>query len=129
MAQYCIVCLNKKYKMKKNLSILIILVLILVFTGYGQDSLRTRNDKPGTPQSLRSPDQTPQSRVTIVNTNTPPTQNVIHGSPESNKVNNTGQTIVNTPVSPITTVPADTTITNSAIQNGVSNSPNPIRRQ
>ena len=69
-------------------SIILIPVLLLAFSGYGQDSMRTRNDKPGTPQSLRTPDHAPRNRVHIINTNTDPIQTINHGATESNKVNN-----------------------------------------
>ena len=69
-------------------AIILVPVLLLAFSGYGQDSIRTRNDKPGTPQSLRTPDHAPRNRVHIINTNTDPRQTINHGATESNKVNN-----------------------------------------
>jgi hypothetical protein len=75
--------------MKKNLFILLITVLLLKFNAYCQDSLRTRNDKPGTPQSLRTPDNTPESQVKIINPTTIPNQAIDHGATESNQASNT----------------------------------------
>ena len=124
--------------------ILLVSVLLAAFNGYSQDSIRTENDKPGTPQSLRIPDNTPQSHVEITNNNTTPNQTNINRPSESNTINNTNrQTITidpsNTtakpsPVNPITitTTPPDsmrTTTNSSAIQNGISNASKPLRNK
>ena len=121
--------------MKTKLFILLIPALIFAFSSFGQaanDSLRTRNDRPGTPQSLRTPDQSPQSHVTILNANVPPNQNVIHTSSESTTPNNTnGKIIITTPNTNGNAVPK-TPITLKTDPLGdttrkVLNSGNPIR--
>ena len=126
--------------MKRKLYTVLVITLAFAIKSYGQnDSVRTRNDKPGTPQSLRTSDQSPQSHVEIKNTNTIPGQTI---SPATTGNNGTSSTIVtdpNTagkpvPTSPITLVNkprdhVDTSVKNSAIQNGVSNVTNPIRKQ
>lgn len=128
--------------MKLEISIVLILILSLVFSGYSQDSLRTKNDKPGTPQSLRTSDNTPKTHLEIISNNTPNQININKPS-ESNNINNTTrQTITidpnNTakpsPTNPITitTIPPDSMHTNtnsSAIQNGISNASKPLRNK
>ena len=114
-----------------------------MYGGYSQDSIRTKNDKPGTPQSLRHTDNTPQCQVQI-NNNQATNRSDINRPSESNSINNTNrQTIIidsnNTvgkpsPVNPntITTTPPASmkTITNSsAIQNGISNGSKPLRNK
>ena len=121
--------------MKTKLFTLLLSTLMFACSGFGQtpnDSVRTRNDKPGTPQSLRTPDQSPQSHVTILNANVPPNQNVIHTSSESTTPNNTngkliittpntnGNAVPKTPITLKTNSPGDTT-------RKVLNSGNPIR--
>ena len=121
--------------MKTKKFSLFLLALIFVCTSYSQtpnDSVRTRNDKPGTPQSLRTPDQSPQSHVTILNANVPPNQNVISTSSESTTTNNingkitittpgtNGNAVPKTPITLKTNSPGDTT-------RKVLNSGNPIR--
>ena len=126
-------------------SILLISTLFLVFSGYSQDSVRTKNDKPGTPQSLRRTDDTPQSHVQITNNNTTPNHTDINRPSESNNVNNTTQQTITidsnntagkpSPVNPITITitPPDsmskTTTNSSAIQNGISNASKPLRNK
>ena len=125
-------------------SIVLISILLLVFRGFSQDSVRTKNDKPGTPQSLRHADNTPQSHVQITNNNTTPNQTDINRPSESNNVNNTTQKTITidsnntagkpSPVNPITitTTPPDsmrTTTNSSAIQNGISNAGKPLRNK
>ncbi len=132
--------MNKKY------FIILIILFGLKFTSYAQDSIRTRNDKPGTPQSLRTNDNTPRNREHLINSNRTANQSINHEATESNKVNNAKeQTIiadpntgngVGTPKTPITIInqpaPAasrtDSIIKNNAISNGKSNATNPIRK-
>ena len=71
--------------MKTQLSIIVIILLVTV-TGYGQDSARTINDKPGTPSSLRTPDNTPSNRIHTINTNADANQTINHQGVESNQV-------------------------------------------
>lgn len=117
---------------------LTISVLAVTVSTYAQDSLRTKNDKPGTPQSLRTYDNTPQSNVNIVNK--PGTANGT-SAPEGNKIDNTNSQINTTgtnpgkpstnPITIVNNPPAhvDSTTNHSAIQNGISNTTNPIRNQ
>ncbi len=120
-----------------------VLILFVAITGHGQtvtDSVRTKNDKPGTPQSLRNPDQSPQSHVKLINTNGGANQKVIPTTSEGSNVNNTnGQTIItNTngtsnvvPKTPVTlqTTPINRgdTLRKIPLNNKVSNASNPIR--
>lgn len=98
--------------MKKKLFILLISGLIVLTGGYSQDSIRTRNDKPGTPQSLRKVNITPASQVHVVNTNVAPGQSINHGATESNNVNNKQeQTIVSEPNTVNSTVPNSVNVT------------------
>ena len=124
--------------MKSKLSIILVTVLLLALGGYSQDdSMRTRNDKPGTPQSLRTADQSPQSHVNVINANTAPDQSGTHATTGNNEINNTLIADPNTadkpaPTSPITLVNKprrDSGVKNSAIQNGISNATNPIRNK
>ncbi len=120
--------------MKKKLVILLIPVLLLKFNGSCQDSLRTRNDKPGTPQSLRTTSNAPESQVKIINPATIPNQAIDHGATESNHVSNTGEHTNGTVVSPpqATTGNNGTGNKNSTIfdttKSRKSNITNPIRR-
>jgi hypothetical protein len=129
--------------MKKKISILLISILLLAFSSYSQDGIRTKNDKPGTPQSLRHTDNTPQSHVQIINNNTPSQTNMNRAS-ESNNVNNSTQHTITidsnntagkpSPVNPITitTTPPDsmrTPANSSAIQNGISNASKALRNK
>jgi hypothetical protein len=119
-------------------SISIAVFLFTVFIGYGQDSLRTKNDKPGTPQSLRTPDNSPQSHVHILNNNVAPLQTINHGATESNQVNSTRRTIVtadtnsyNHPPNPqATAVPSNKIApVNDSLTKGVkSNVSDPVRK-
>jgi hypothetical protein len=128
--------------MKRKLLVLLISFLSASVVGYSQDSARTKNDKPGTTQSLKTSDQSPQSHADIINSNTAPNQTIVHGAPESNKVNSGKRKTIITnsaasdkpvPTTPITIInkppgrPAST-VNSSAIQNGISNSSNPIRK-
>jgi len=130
--------------MKQMFFILVIPLLLLASSVYSQDSIRTKNDKPGTPQSLRKPDNTPESHVQITNSNPTSNQTNINRPSESNTINNTTQQTItidpnNTtakpaPVNPITitTTPPDsmrTTTNSSAIQNGISNASKPLRNK
>ncbi|MEO6639463.1 MAG: hypothetical protein ABIN25_14380 [Ginsengibacter sp.] len=129
--------------MKKKFIILGAAFLILT-TGYAQvnDSVRTRNDKPATPQSLRTPNMAPRTHVHTINKSVPPQQTINHGATESNDPSNlnksktiapnstNGQKV---PVTPVTIKPGialkDTSITNKGVmQNGQSNASNPIRK-
>lgn len=121
--------------MKRKFSLVLVPALFVTFAVYSQDSIRTKNDKPGTPQSLQTSDQTRQSQVNVINSNTAPGQTINHAA----TVNNAGQTIVITndnngdnrvPTTPITpSRSADSTVENSAIHNGVRNVTNPIRNK
>jgi hypothetical protein len=130
--------------MKFKISILLMSTLLLAVNSYSQDSIRTKNDKPGTPQSLRKPDNTPQTHVQVITNHTSPNQANVNRPSESNNVNNTSQKTITvdpnntagkpSPVNPttITETPPDsmrTTTNSSAIQNGISNSSKPIRNQ
>jgi hypothetical protein len=122
---------------------LISIFLLLGLSGYSQDSIRTKNNKPGTPQSLRTGDNTPQTHVEIINKNSTSNQTNIHRPSESNSINNSNHETItvdpNTagrpnPTNPIsiTTTPPDsmrTTTNSSAIQNGISNASKPIRNK
>ena len=128
--------------MKTKFLILLGSVLLFAANNYAQtitDSARTRNDKPGTPQSLRTPNTAPLSHVTILNSYVPQNQNVVHTSSESNTPNNTnGKTVITiygsngnaVPKSAITlqTNPLDSTI-KVLLNNKVSNASNPLRNQ
>jgi hypothetical protein len=128
--------------MKLKLSIVLISFLSLVFSGHSQDSPRTKNDKPGTPQSLRTLDNTPKTHIEIIDSNTPNQTNINKPS-ESNNINNTTRETItidpnNTakliPTNPITitTNHPDSIHTNtnsSAIQNGISNASKPLRNK
>ncbi len=141
-----IICLFKiKYLiMKIKFHLLLIVTLIIGINVYSQDSTRTKNDKPGTPQSLKKADNTPQSHLQVIKNNTAPNQANINKPSESNNLDNTTQqtitTDVNTTAKPsstnpntITTNPPATMITNtnnsSANQNGISNAGKPIRKK
>ncbi|MBA2250541.1 MAG: hypothetical protein H0W12_10170 [Chitinophagaceae bacterium] len=132
--------------MKLSLFLTFICSFILTVKGFSQsppDSVRTRNDKPGTPQSLRTPNQAPTSHVQLINTNIAVGQTINHGATESNKLNNnTEKTIIVAPrtkngkaipKTPITLVNkplirADSVLNAGAVKNGISNSTNPIRK-
>jgi hypothetical protein len=128
--------------MKTKLFILPITISLWIFCSYGQDSIRTKNDKPGTTQSLRKSDQTPQNHVQIINTQTP-TQADVNRPSESNTQNNTTQQTITTdpnkapvsnPTNPITITtkpPANmqSKTNSSAIQNGISNTSKPLRNK
>jgi hypothetical protein len=115
--------------MKAKLSILIILILFFAMGGHAQtvtDSVRTRNDKPGTPQSLRTADQSPQSHVTIINNNGPQVNNA--GGQATITTNNAdNNTVPKTPVT-LQSIPVNRTDTAAkpALPK-VSNASNPIR--
>lgn len=129
--------------MKKKLIILAASFFILSI-GYAQvrDSVRTRNDKPATPQSLRTPNNAPRTHVHTINKNVPPQQTINHGATESNNPDNLSKKKMiapnstygkKVPVTPITIEPGltkkDTSITNKGVmQNGQSNASNPIRK-
>jgi hypothetical protein len=117
-------------------------LVIIVFNFYGlafaQDSARTRNDKPGTPQSLRTPDNSPRSKVTLINSNTTPNQDINHGATESNEVNNNkqqvivpannnGSTLVNQPP-PATIINKPVNVHDTLTRNGKNNVSNPTRK-
>ena len=128
--------------MKTKYFMLPIAMLLTIFSGLAQDSLRAKIDRPGTPQSLRKTDQTPQNHVQIINTQTA-TQADVNRPSESNTANNTTQQTITTdpdktPVSDPTTPisiqskPPETmkSITNSsAITNGISNASKPLRNK
>ena len=119
---------------------------MFAFTTYSQDSIRTKNDKPGTPQSLRKVDNTPQNKVHFNNTYRAPRQSINHGATESNKiVNRNDPGLINDlnshnnkliPKTPITiinqparqAIKADTSINKGTMSSGQSNTTNPIRK-
>lgn len=129
--------------MKKKLIILATSFFILTI-GRAQvsDSVRTRNDKPGTPQSLRTPNMAPRTHIHTINKDVPPGQTINHGATESNKPNNLDKkkTVApnstygkKVPITPVTIkpglTPRDTSINNKGVmQNGQSNASNPIRK-
>jgi hypothetical protein len=101
-------CIANYEIMKTKLLILLAALILLAFAGFSQvdDSVRTRNDKPGTPQSLRTPDLSPRSRVTILNTKAAPAQNVNTGTSEGTNTNTTtGRTSIIVPVPTNNAVP------------------------
>ncbi len=129
--------------MKKKLTILLLSFFILSI-GYGQisDSVRTRNDKPGTPQSLRTPNTAPRNHIHTINKNVPPQQSVNHDGIETNEPNNQRNKEViapnstnnkTVPVTPVTIkpglTPQDTSKNSKGVmQNGQGNASNPIRK-
>ncbi len=129
--------------MKTKFSLLIIAILLLILNGYSQDSIRTKNDKPGTPQSLKKTDKTPESHLQVIKNNTAPNSANVNKPSESNNINNTTRQTITTdanttskpnPTNPITitnTPPATmtTTTNSSAIQNGISNAGKPLRKK
>ncbi len=119
--------------------------MVTTFSFAQQDSIRTINDKPGTPQSLRTNNKAPKSQIHFNNNYKPLNQTINHGAVESNKVNNLNNknnavpeynTVQPVPKTPITIVqqPArraiknDTTINKGVMSNGQSNATNPIRK-
>lgn len=132
--------------MKTKFSISLLSFLLLAFTGYGQDSARTRNDKPGTPQSLRTMNNAPRNRVHAIKTYKQPHQEIYHGATESNMINNTNKEAKVYPgitnANEITKAPAatidnqaapqaihmDSAINKGTMGNGQSNATNPIRK-
>ncbi len=74
---------------------LTISVLFFCNTTFCQDSIRTVNDKPGTPSSLRTPYTPPLNRRHTVNKNGVPNQAINHNGTESNQVlpSNHAQTV------------------------------------
>ncbi|MDQ3682694.1 MAG: hypothetical protein M3352_06435 [Bacteroidota bacterium] len=129
--------------MKIKFSLLLVVILLSVYSGYSQDSIRTKNDKPGTAQSLRKADNTPESRVQVIKNNTAPNPANINKPSESNTINNATQKTITTdanttskpnPTNTITitnTPPAtmNTTTHSSATQNGISNAGKPLRKK
>lgn len=129
--------------MKKKLIILSASFFILSI-GHTQvtDSVRTRNDKPATPQSLRTPNNAPGTHVHTINETVPPQQSINHGATESNNPDNLGKKKMiapnatygkKVPVTPVTIQPGltkkDTSINNKGVmQNGQGNASNPIRK-
>ena len=128
--------------MKTKLVVLFIVILITL-KGYSQDSTRTINDKPGTPQSLRSGDNLPRNKVHVINENKAQNQSINHGSTESNKVvQKKPQTLITTPAvtngkaipkTPITILnnpqaKRDTVSNKNSISNKPENVTNPIRK-
>ncbi len=149
MAQFSLYFLNESPKtniMKTKISISLLSFLLSTFMSYGQDSIRTRNDKPGTPQSLRTTNNAPKNRIHVVEAYKPPGQTIYHGATESNKINNTkkrarvspnitkAKEIPRTPAITIdnqTTQQAiqnDSAVNKGTMGNGQSNATNPIRK-
>ena len=136
----------KKKTMKTKFFICSLSALIIACSGYSQDSSRTRNDKPGTPQSLRTRNNSPENRVHLIETHKPAQQSIYHAGTESNKVNNTdkqqpvypgvndARAIPKTPAVTLdnTTAPQtiakDSAVNKGTMGNGQSNASNPIRK-
>ena len=132
--------------MKAKFFICILSALTIAYSGYSQDSSRTRNDKPGTPQSLRTTDNLPENRVHLVDTYKPAQQSIYHEGTESNKVNNIdkqeqvypgitdARAIPNTPAVTIDnrstpqTIARDSAVNKGTMGNGQSNATNPVRK-
>ena len=132
--------------MKIALSVSLLSFLLVASTSYGQDSIRTRNDKPGTPQSLRTINKAPENKVHLIDTHKQSRQEIYHGATESNTINNSNRQtkiypgINNAQVSSRTpaitidkqttgqTIRKDTTIDQGTMGNGESNATNPIRK-
>lgn len=132
--------------MKTKFSISLLSFLLLTFISYSQDSIRTRNDKPGTPQSLRTVNNSPKNRVHLIERHQPPGQTIYHGATESNTINNTKKRervypgITNArdiPGTPAITIDNQTTrqvirndsaVNKGTMGNGQSNATNPIRK-
>ncbi len=131
--------------MKTKFSTAILAFLLMAFVSYGQDSVRTRNNKPGTPGSLRTPDNAPKNKVHLIETYKPQEQSIYHGATESNTINNTNKpkeypgitNTTNLPGTPaITTdnkstrqnISKDSAINKGTMRNGESNATNPIRK-
>ncbi|MEO6290794.1 MAG: hypothetical protein ABIO76_12770 [Ginsengibacter sp.] len=115
--------------MKKKLTTLFASFLFIAIS-YGQmkDIVRTRNDKPGTPQSLRKPNTAPRTHVHTIDKNTPPQQTIHHGATENNdpaNLNHEKEIAPNStfgkkvPVTPVTIEPGltskDTSINNKGV--------------
>lgn len=129
--------------MKKKFTTLLASFLFLTIS-YGQlkDSVRTRNDKPGTPQSLRTPNMSPRIKVHVSNKDKGQNQTINHGATESNKVINSNENTIIANPEPVTekeipktpiTLEAnrkliDTSKNNGIPGNGQSNVTNPIRK-
>lgn len=132
--------------MKIKFLICTLATVIITYSGYSQDSIRTKNDKPGTPQSLRTTDNSPENRVHLVETYKPAQQSIYHEGTETNKVNNTdkqeqvypaitdARAIPNTPAVTIDnrttgqTIARDSTVNKGTMGNGQGNTTNPIRK-
>ncbi len=131
-------------KTKRFIAITICLFFFLITNG--QDSIRTRNDKPGTPQSLRTINNAPKNKVHLIDTYRPPQQQIFHGATESNKVGNldngtkiyphvkNATRLPSTPAVTIDnrsinqTIRRDTAVNKGTMGNGESNATNPIRK-
>lgn len=126
----CIYVTNIKF-MKRKPFILLVTILFISFAGYAQtvnDSAGTRNDKPGTPQSLRIADQSPQSHVTIINGNGAAVNNTNGQTKITTTTNAGGNEVPTTPITLKTTpVKRADTIQKVPLGIKVSNVSNPIR--
>lgn len=131
--------------MKAKVFISLLSFLLLTFISYGQDSIRTRNDKPGTPQSLRTTNNAPRNKVHVVETQRPQQQGINHGATEntidnSNRQQKVSPVISNSGEKPQTptitiekestqsTIRRDSTTNKGTMGNGQSNATNPIRK-
>ncbi len=132
--------------MKTKCFIATITCLLFVLITNGQDSIRTRNDKPGTPQSLRTVNNAPRNKVHLIDTYKPLQQEIYHGATESNKVGNlnnrataypamtNANRLPSTPAITIDnrsinqTIRRDTAVNKGTMGNGESNATNPIRK-
>ncbi|CAN5432828.1 hypothetical protein BH20BAC1_BH20BAC1_26400 [soil metagenome] len=127
----------------KNIIIVVTLFLSIsnICEAQLKDSIRTRNDKPGTPQSLRQPNAAPLNHVPIIDSKKPQNQTIHHGAVEHNDPSNLSKNKIAAPATPATEVPAtpvtldavnmskDTSVNRSRVmQNGQSNATNPIRK-
>ncbi len=108
-----------------------------------RDSVRTRNDKPGTPQSLRKANTAPQNTVPTIDNDAPAQQTIDHGAVEHNDPTNLSagakevpQVINSSGDVPVTPVTIDGGVTpierpsndKGVMQNGQGNTSNPIRK-
>lgn len=128
----------------KNIIIVVTLFLSVnnICEAQVADTIRTRNDKPGTPQSLRQPNTAPLNHVPIIKSKKPQNQTIQHGAVEHNDPTNLSkQNKVAPAVTPATEIPdtpvtldavnmsKDTSVNRSGVmQNGQSNATNPIRK-
>ena len=116
--------------MQQKKLILLTFFIMLGYVSFSQDdSVRTRNDKPGTPSSLRTPDNSPQNGDPLINRQRAPVGTINHGGMENSKTTNTNQqTHVNGSVNQANdnqnlnnTPPSNNVKNNADLQNGTNN--------